>query len=119
MFSNFESPNITTMYIKNQTFKDEDTLLEMLFDFSLGTPGMHIQNLVAEINKGLEANEAYIKYRDSLQDVDDRAELYEEERDMILAEKLMKQFESFVVKDAKLYGVVGGERILLYEIDLW
>lgn len=107
------------MYIKNQTFKDEDTLLEMLFDFSLGTPGKHVQQMIATIDKDLAANDAYIQYRDSLQDVDDRTELYEEERDMRLAEKLMKQFESFAVKDAKLYGIAGGERILLYEIDLW
>ena len=37
------------MYIKNQVFKDEDTLMEMLFDFSLGTPSAMIQTLKAGI----------------------------------------------------------------------
>jgi hypothetical protein len=107
------------MFIKNQTFKDEETLMEMLFDFGLGTPSELTGKLVAEIDKELEENEAYIQYRDSLQDADDRSELYEEERDMRLAEKLLEAYEAFEVKDSKLYATKGGNKALLYEIDLY
>lgn len=106
------------MYIKRQTFKDEDTLLEMLFDFGLGLPSALIQGMIAEIDKGLEMNDAYKKYRDSLQDEDDRSELYIEERDLILADKLMSIYDSFIVDGQKLYGVKGTQRDVLYEIDM-
>jgi hypothetical protein len=95
------------MFIKNQTFNDEDTLLEAMFDFE-----------VAIIDKDLEANTGYQKYKDSLTDEDDKAELYIEERDLRLAEVFMQRFDSFVIHSAKLYGVKNGERELLYEIDL-
>jgi len=106
------------MFIRNQTFKDEDTLLELLFDFSLGESSGFINNLVAGIDKDLEENEAYIQYRNSLQDEDDRVELYTEERDLRLAEILMQQFDQFIVDKYKLYGASGGERTLLFSIDL-
>lgn len=106
------------MFIKNQTFKDEDTLLEMLFDFGLGESSDFIKNLVAGIDKDLEENIAYTEYRNSLQDEDDRVELYTEERDLRLAEVLMQQFDRFIVDKYKLYGAAGEERTLLYSIDL-
>jgi len=106
------------MYIKDQKFKDEDTLLEMLFDFSLGNSSALIKQMIADIDKDLQDNDAYIKYHDSLQDEDDRTELYTEERDLRLAEKLMQQFEYFAVSNSKLYGVKNGQNELLYEIDL-
>jgi hypothetical protein len=110
------------MYIKSQTFNDEDTLLEMLFDFSLGESSPLIQQLIADIDKGLQENEAYIKYYASLETEDDKEELYTEERDLRLAEQLMDMFDSFVVeggKDtAKMYGVNKTERMLLYGMDL-
>ncbi len=107
------------MFIKNQTFKDEETLMEMLFDFSLGTPSELIQKLVAEIDKELAENEAYIKYRGSLQDEEDRVELYEEERDMRLAEQLMEAYDAFEIKDSKLYATKAASKTLLYEINLY
>ena len=106
------------MFIKNQAFRDEDTLLEMLFDFSLGQPAQLLQELIAAIDKELEANTAYQEYYNSLQDIDDKAELYTEERDLRLAEQLMEIFDSFEVYSANLYGVKGGTRILLYEMNL-
>jgi len=106
------------MFIKNQTFKDEETLQEMLFDFALGDPSIIVQQLIAGINAGLEDNAEYIKYRNSLQDEEDRDELYNEERDIRLTEKLMELYESFAVADQKLYGIKAGNRDLLYEIDL-
>ena len=110
--------NFAAMFIKNQTFKDEETLEEMIFDFALGEPSALVQELLAGIDKGLEDNIEYIKYRDSLQDEDDKEELYTDERQIRLAEKLMKRFDSFMVEAQKLYGIQANERSLLYEIDL-
>ena len=106
------------MFIKNQKFNDEATLQEMLFDFALGDPAPIVQELISGIDKELEANTEYIKYRDSLQDQDDKDELYAEERDIRLSEELMGRYESFLVNDRKLYGVKGSKQDLLYEIDL-
>lgn len=106
------------MFIKNQTFKDEDTLLEMLFDFGLGTSSDYIKQLVAGIDKDLAENDAYQQYYNSLQDEDDRVELYTEERDLRLAEQLMGVFDRFVVEKYKLYGATEADRVLLFEIDL-
>lgn len=105
------------MFIKNQTFKDEDTLLEMLFDFSIGDASPLLKKMIADIDVQLQNNEAYIKYRDSLTDEDDKIELYTEERDLILAEELMKQYDSFAVHDKKLYAIKGASKDLLYEVD--
>ena len=110
------------MYIKNHTFNDEDTLLEMLFDFSLGEQSPFIQNLIADIDKDLQQNDAYIKYRDSLKDEDDKDELYIEERDLRLAELLMDAFDKFAVEGgknaAKLLGINKEERTLLFSMDM-
>ena len=106
------------MYIKNQVFKDEDTLQEMLFDFSLGNPSAFMQALISETEKELEANETFMTYMNSLQDEDDKSELYIEERDMILSDKLLSLYDQFEVVKAKLYGVKDGKQQLLYEIDL-
>lgn len=106
------------MFIKNQTFKDEDTLLEVMFDFDIGDKSAYTLALIAEIDKDLSENEEYIKYRDSLTDEDDKSELYIEERDLRLAEMLMERFDSFKVHMAKLYGVKGENSELLYEIDM-
>ncbi|XZF14992.1 hypothetical protein ACTHGU_02570 [Chitinophagaceae bacterium MMS25-I14] len=106
------------MFIKNQTFKDEDTLLEVLFDFGLGEATPFIQTLVTGIDADLLQNDAYQQYYNSLTDEEDQMELYAEEKDLRLAELLMEQFESFAVQSSKLYGVKGSERTLLYEVNL-
>ena len=106
------------MYIKNQVFKDEETLLEMLFDFSLGTRSGYMAEIAATVDKGLEQNDKYLEYISTLQDADERVEVYEGERDIRLAEILMERFEAFEVKSAKLYGVKDKERTLLFEIDM-
>ncbi|MBA3828995.1 MAG: hypothetical protein H0X33_08670 [Taibaiella sp.] len=106
------------MYIKDQTFKDEETLMEMLFDFSLGESSALLKEMIAAIDEQLRANHAYVTYRDSLEDEDDRSELYIEERDMLLAEKLLEQYDSFAVIKQKLYAVKGDRKDMLYEIDL-
>ncbi len=106
------------MFIKNQFFKDEETLLEQLFDFGLGEPADIVQQLIAGIDKELEQNQAFREYKATLTDEEDILELDTEERMIRLAEKLMTQFDSFAVEKCKLYGIKGDERTLLYEIDL-
>jgi hypothetical protein len=105
------------MYIKNQTFKDEDTLMEMLFDFSLGVPSPMVGDLIKKIVEELEHNEEYTKYRSTLEE-EDRLELEAEEKDLRLAEILMERFDSFAVDKQSLYGLSNSERALLYSIDL-
>ncbi len=78
------------MYIKNQFFKDEDTLAEVLFDFYLGEPAAPTKKLMQAIEKDLAENTEYNKYLASLNDPDDKKELEEEERSLRLAEKLGK-----------------------------
>jgi hypothetical protein len=106
------------MFIKNQSFKDEQTLLDAMFDFNIGTASSFTEELVAKINADLETNEEYQGYRESLTDEDDKAELYMEERDLRLAEIFMQHFDSFQIDHAKLFGIKDGERTLLYEIDM-
>ena len=106
------------MFIANQTFKDEDTLLEMLFDFSLGDATSMILELQKKIERDLEQNEAYEQYRSTLTNEEDRLELETEERYIRLAEALMQQFDSFKVKQKMLFGLKDGRETLLYSIDL-
>jgi len=105
------------MYIKNQSFNDEDTLLEMLFDFSLGEPEPLIRELREKIWKDLESNAAFQEYRATLAE-EDRLELEAEEQDLRLAEALMEQFDSFRVYRQQLFGVRGTEETLLFSVDL-
>jgi len=105
------------MYIKNQTFKDEDTLEEMIFDFSIGDSTPFIEELIKEIQQELEQNEAYQQYRMSLHG-EDREELEAEEQDLRLAEKLQQHFDSYKVHAQKFYGIKNGVETLLYSIDM-
>ena len=106
------------MYIKNLEFSDEETLQEMLFDFSLGAPTQVIRDLQEQIERDLSTNEAYLEYHASLVDEEDRLELETEERLIRLAEALMHRYESFKTSRQKLYGIRGGNEELLYEVDL-
>jgi hypothetical protein len=105
------------MYIKSQTFNDEDTLMEMLFDFALGDPAPLVTELKSSIEKDLQENETYQQYRLTLEE-EDRLELEAEERYIRLAEALMERFESFKTAKQKLYGIKQGQETLLYEIDM-
>jgi len=108
------------MFIKNQSFKDEDTLMEVLFDFDLGDPSPVISALKHDIDQELDQNESFKTYRASLTDEEDILELDADERNIRLAEKLMMAYVSFVVEKGKLYGISdSGARTLLYEIDLY
>ncbi len=106
------------MYIKNQEFKDEDTLMEMLFDFSLGEASPLIEELKQQIERDLEENQAFQDYKKTLTDEEDLLELETEERYIRLAETLMERFDLFKVFKQKMYGVKDGAETLLYEMDL-
>ncbi len=106
------------MYIKNQIFQDEDTLLEMLFDFSLGEASNLIKELKKTIEHDLEVNTTYQQYVSSLQDEEEKMELETDERNIRLAELLMAQFDSFKVRDKKFYGVKENMETQLFEMDI-
>lgn len=105
------------MFIKNQQFKDEETLMEVLFDFNLGEPSVYTKELYTQIDKELEGNKNYQDYRKTLSS-DDQTELDVEERDMRLAEILMAEFNSFEVQSSCLYAVKNKEKTLLFEMLL-
>lgn len=106
------------MFVKNQSFSDEATLLEALFDFALGKATLMILGLQKGIELELEKNEEYQKYKASLTDEEDILELEAEEKEIRLAEALLKEFDFFTIRDQKLYGVKGLGEALLYQIDL-
>lgn len=105
------------MFIKNQSFKDEETLLDILFDFGLGDATAFTRQLMDKIEQDLASNAAFNEYRATLEG-EDQEELDAEERRIRLAENLMQAFEHFVVKERKLYGVKDSQETLLYTIDL-
>lgn len=107
------------MYIQNQTFNDEETLLEQLFDFSLGEATPEVMELMLAIDKEVLSNEVFQQYKATLTDEEEIMELEEEERSIRLAEKLMEQYESFEVAQNQLFGIKGGQKTLLYSIDLY
>jgi exonuclease V gamma subunit len=105
------------MYIANQTFKDEDTLIEAIFDFSLGEPTELVNNLLAGIQKDLLENSDFQEYRATL-DEESQDELDAGEQDIRLAEKLMGLFDSFKIEKQQLFGLKNNHSTLLYSIDL-
>ena len=106
------------MFVRNRNFKDEENLLEALFDFELGTPAPIINEKRAQIELDLKDNKAFHDYVASLTDEEDRMEVETEERNIRLAESLMADFNVFKVLDQKLFGLKGDDSTLLYELDL-
>lgn len=107
------------MYIQNQTFNNEETLLEQLFDFGLGEAGESVKAMVLEINEEVLADKAFLDYRASLSDDEEIMELDDDERRLRLAERLMKIYDSFLVEKNQLFGIKGGQQTVLYSIDLY
>jgi type II secretory pathway predicted ATPase ExeA len=107
------------MYIQNQSFSDEETLLEQLFDFGLGDPTPEIQALLESISEQLKGNKDYQAYKATLSDEEEIMELEDDESRALLAERLMELYESFVVDTNQLFGIKGDQRTLLYTIDLF
>lgn len=107
------------MYIANQSFKDEETLLEQLFDFSLGDESDEIKELKARIEKELKENDAFQQYRKGLSDEEDIMELDEDERRIRLAEYLMDRYDSFKVEQKQLFGIKNGVSGLLFDMRIF
>ncbi|RYE26009.1 MAG: hypothetical protein EOP51_01930 [Sphingobacteriales bacterium] len=105
------------MYIKNQVFKDEDTLLEMLFDFALGEPGQIISDLLQQIEAAMKGDAALQEHLKSLEE-EYMLELEDDIRQENLSRGLMQLFTSFKVQSAHLYGINEESETLLYSVDL-
>lgn len=107
------------MYIQNQTFSDEETLLEQLFDFGLGEASAEVKAMMHTIDQEVLSNTAFQAYRNTLSDEEDIMELDDEERRIRLAEMLMALYSSFVVEKNQLFGVQAAQKVLLFELDLY
>lgn len=105
------------MYIKNQVFKDEDTLLEMLFDFGLGEPGPLITDLLKQIDEAMKADAALQEHLKAMEE-EDMLELENDIQQENLTRALMQLFSSFKVHSARLYGINDEGETLLYSVDL-
>jgi hypothetical protein len=106
------------MFIKNQKFADEDTLIEMLFDFGLGEASPLMQEVIQEVSRMIESDIELTNHLRSL-DEEDAGELLSDIQLEQQAKKLQQQFSSFAVSKARLYGITAeGEEKLLYEIDM-
>jgi regulator of replication initiation timing len=105
------------MYIKNQSFSDEDTLLEMIFDFALGEATEHITTITNGITAEMLESKELQAHLVTLEE-EDRLALEDEILQENLARALMNDFTSFKVQDAKLYGVADSKETLLYSVDL-
>jgi hypothetical protein len=106
------------MFIKNQVFKDEETLLEVLFDFDLGTPTAIIADKRTKIDSELDNSTDYQAYLATFSDEEERLEIDTDERQMRLSAFLMEQFSKFEVRNRKLFGTDNtGNTILLFEMD--
>ena len=105
------------MYIKNQHFREEDALMEAIFDFSLGEATPIIQQLLSLIQKELLEDKEFQKYKATLDD-DEQEATEAEEMEIRLADKLMEQFHSFEIYKQQLFGLIDDQKTLLYSIDL-
>ncbi|HEY1030301.1 MAG TPA: hypothetical protein VGD89_00895 [Flavipsychrobacter sp.] len=107
------------MYVKNQKFKDEDTLYEVLFDFEIGMPSPYMQGIADNIAKGIDETEEIMNHLNQMQDEEERLELYDDIKRERIVKTLQHNFDSFEVKNAGFYGLSGKEAVLLYKIDLY
>ena len=105
------------MFIKNQVFKDEDTLLEMLFDFALGEPGAIINDLLNQIEAAMKGDAVLQEHLKGMEE-EDMLELEDDIRQENLSRALMQLFQSFKVQSAHLYGINEEGEMLLYSVDL-
>ena len=113
-FYNNSSQN---MYIKNQQFKDADTLMEVLFDFEIGDPSVKMQTIIAEVEKAAIENQA-LQTQAATMDEEDALELLDDWKRERTIHILLNDYSSFKVNDAKLYGKNESTEDLLYSIDL-
>jgi uncharacterized protein (UPF0305 family) len=107
------------MYIQNQSFSDEETLIEQLFDFGLGTSSQEVAQMITEIDNDVRNDQEFLNFRSSVIDEEERMELDDDVRRIALSERLMTIYPSFVVENNQLFGAKGGKTTLLYSIDLF
>ncbi|MCC6186462.1 MAG: hypothetical protein IT256_04850 [Chitinophagaceae bacterium] len=107
------------MYIQNQKFSDEETLLEQLFDFGLGEPSPQVKELMAAIDITVLNNADFQAYKATLSDEEEIMELDDDERRIALGEQLMARYQSFVVEKNQLFGIKDNDQVLLYSMDLF
>ena len=106
------------MYIKNQKFKDIDTLFEVLFDFEIGNASAYMQEVVDEISVYIKNDKALQEHVSTL-DEEGRLELLDDMQREKTVQILQSKFEAFVVKNACFYGIIDNKDILLYSIELY
>ena len=107
------------MYIKNQTFSDEDTLLEMLFDFEIGEASDFMKAVLLDVNSRIDADKELAEHIKTLEE-EEGLELHKDIQLEQLAKSLQQSFSSFSVYKAGLYGhKANDEKVLLYQIDLY
>lgn len=105
------------MYIKNQQFKDADTLMEVLFDFEIGDPSAKMQAIIKEVDTASFEN-AELKAQAATMEEEDALELLDDWKRERVIHILLNNYSSFKVQDAKLYGKNDSSEDLLYSIDL-
>ena len=106
------------MFIKNQKFSDEDTLMEMLFDFGLGDATPFMQQVIDEVNKKKEADTELAAHLQTLEE-EDRLELVADIQLEQQAKTLQRHFKSYTVFKSVLTGIKeNGEEVQLYSVDL-
>ncbi len=105
------------MYIKNQQFKDADTLMEVLFDFEIGDPSAKMHAVITEVENAQAENEE-LKAQAATMEEEDALELLDDWKRERIIHILLNSYSSFKVHDAKLYGKIDSFEDLLYSIDL-
>lgn len=108
-----------SMFIKNQIFNDEETLLEQLFDFGLGDPSADLASVIQEINLAISQDENFQAHKATIADEEEAMELEDDAQRAQLANYLMSKYIQFVVEKGRLFGINGAERVLLYSIDFY
>jgi|GEM_PF-686432 len=108
---------LSNMYIKNQEFKDTDTLLEVLFDFEIGDPSIKMQAFIAEVDAALQNNKE-LNDQAAAMDEEEGMELLDDWKRERVIHILTNNYTSFKVHSAKLYGINESIEDLLYSIDL-
>ena len=113
----FYSITLSIMYVKNQLFKDTDTLLEVLFDFEIGDPSPLMQSIITEVDTAQQNNKELNEYAATLPE-EDGLELLDDWKRERVVHMLTNAYTSFKVQDAKLYGKNDSTEDMLYSIDL-
>lgn len=113
----FYSITLSNMYIKNQDFKDTDTLLEVLFDFEIGDPSAKMQSIIAEVDAALQNNKELNEHAAAMEEEEGMELLDDWKRERVI-HILINNYISFKVHSAKLYGKNESIEDLLYSIDL-